>query len=125
MKIFVRALGLGAAFAVLLFATANSQQQRATTLVTATTIAVTNTYQALLARDDGRKGCLFQNQGTHTMFVFPGTIAAANAAGVGAGSGAMQIVAGGTMNCGAATMLIIDQLAVTGTATEGFVIWNQ
>jgi hypothetical protein len=125
MSLALRSLGLGAAFAALLFGAADAQQQRATTLVTGSTISVTNTYQALLAADSARKGCLFQNQGTHTMFIFPGTVAAANTAGVAAGSGAMQIAANGTFNCGMGNMLVSDQLVVTGTSGDGFVIWNQ
>lgn len=125
MRRILAGLATGAAFAALLFGAADAQQQRGQTVVTATTIAVTNTYQALLARDDGRKGCLFQNQGTHTMFIFPGTIAQGTTAGVNAGTGAMQVTAGGTFSCGLGNMLLTDQLVVTGTAGDGFAIWNQ
>jgi hypothetical protein len=89
------------------------------------TIAVTNTFQQVFASAlllaQPRQGCLIQNNGASTMWVFFGPVASATKPtsfqlvppGVG--------VQGGGIGCGTgAGGVIQDQVSITGTATEAF-----
>lgn len=79
------------------------------------TIAVTNTYQLVLAANANRKGCFFQNQGTHNMSV------ALNAAG----TSAVTIAPNQPFYCGGSGIVIGDPIYVTGTMGDAYVIWSQ
>lgn len=79
------------------------------------TIAVTNTYQLALAASANRKGCFFQNQGTHNMSV---------ALNVGGTSPAI-LAPSQQMYCGGAGIVIGDPIYVTGTAGDAYIIWSQ
>lgn len=78
------------------------------------TIAVTNTFQSLLAQNSNRKGCIVQNQGTHTMFI---SIASSPTL-----SNALQVPAGAFFYCssGSTNIVISDQVWITGTAGDAF-----
>lgn len=97
-----------------------AQQQRAASVPTNGTIAVTSTFQQLLPRRDDRKGCTFQNKGSNTMSVFTGRTASATTAN------SFSISAGQTFNCsGYGALVIIDELAVTGTSGDAYVVTEQ
>jgi hypothetical protein len=94
------------------------------------TIAVTNTFQQIFASAlllaQPRQGCLIQNGGASTMWVFFGPIASATKAasfqlvppGVGVQGGAIGCATGGGG-------VLQDQVSITGTATEAFTAARQ
>lgn len=78
------------------------------------TIAVTNTFQLLIAQNASRRGCEFQNQGTHTMyFSVAASPTLANSA---------QVAAGAWFYCsvGSSNIVKTDQVEVAGTAGDAF-----
>jgi len=77
------------------------------------TIAVTNTFQTLIAQNSSRKGCTFQNQGTHAMYVsISATPTLANS---------LQWPPGGTLYCsGASNIVITDGIQITGTSGDAY-----
>ena len=95
------------------------------TVATNGTITVTNTFQLALApANGGRLGCTVQNQGTHTMYVFPG-------AGTASEAKSLQLTAGAQMTCGLAgssqniNAIMQDELQITGTSGDAFMVWAQ
>ena len=90
-----------------------------TTTVANSTIAVTNTFQAALAASTARKGCLFQNQGTHVMYAFFGAIGGATTAK------SIQIQAGQTLSCNTGLIVLTDAFNITGTAGDAYVVNSQ
>jgi hypothetical protein len=77
------------------------------------TIAVTNTFQVLLASNGSRKGCTFQNQGTHTMY--------ASLSSSPTLANSLQLAPGAFYFCaGPSNISIIDQISITGTAGDAF-----
>lgn len=118
------------AFALLAFTSAAyavaTQPQPVTSTNVSSTIAVTNTFQSVIAASPATKGCLVQNNGANTMWVFFGPIAGATKAksftlrppGTG--------IQGGSISCATATGAVItDQVSITGTATETFTAASQ
>jgi hypothetical protein len=89
------------------------------TTIANSTIAVTNTFQTALASSPFRKGALIQNQGTHTMFVFAGPTASATLAQ------SMQVSAGATFSAVTGSIVIGDNLAITGTSGDAYVVYSQ
>jgi hypothetical protein len=87
------------------------------TTVANSTISVTNTFQTLLAANSDRKGCLMQNQGTHTMYVADG--------GSLSTAASLQVSPGQTFSCLAPGIRITDILSITGTAGDAYVVWSQ
>lgn len=86
-------------------------------VVTKTTIALTNTYISIAAKNGNRKGCLLQNVGTHTMFVYldntggntppPDTTTS------------FQLAAGQTLNCNVGGGGVVsDEIWLTGTVND-------
>ncbi len=78
------------------------------------TIAVTNTFQTLLALNSVRKGCSFQNNGTHVMYV---SVAASPTL-----ANSEQVLPGNHWNCAVngTPVVRVDLAQITGTATEAF-----
>lgn len=114
---------------LLFFGAAQAQTiSNATTTQSSSTIAVTNTFQSVIAAATGfgsgqRKGCLIQNQGSNVMYVFFGAIA-------GATTGksiqlqppqSSPVIQGGTVSCTIGNAVLQDQVSITGTSTEAFV----
>lgn len=90
------------------------------------TIAVTNTFQSVIAANTNTKGCLIQNNGSNTMWVYFGTIGTATKAksftlrppGTGIQGGSISCATGGGS-------ILTDQVSITGTATEAFTAASQ
>jgi hypothetical protein len=79
------------------------------------TVAVTNTFQSIQVSTAGRNGCLVQNNGTHTMWVYFGAIGSATEAA------AYQLAAGLSVSCAVGGIgVLTDQVSITGTATDAF-----
>lgn len=83
------------------------------------TIAVTNTYQSVIARNTSRSGCTVQNTGTNTMYVFFGPLADATAAK------SVKLAAGQAVSCNNGPVTLTDEVSITGTATEAFFAAHQ
>ena len=116
---------LFAIFAALLWMTSAWAQAPApyqlNTLTANSTISVTNTFQAALAvQTGGRHGCLIQNTGTHTQYVYFGAIASATT------SNAFQLSPGQTIACASVYGVVAqDAVNITGTAGDGYVVTSQ
>ena len=78
------------------------------------TIAVTNTFQSIQTLNSARSGCLVQNNGTNSMWVFFGPIASATKAK------SVVLAAGQAVSCNAPGLLVVDEVSITGTSTEAF-----
>ncbi len=94
------------------------------TVVTKTTIAVTNTFISIAPKNGGRVGCLLQNLGTHTMYVYldntGGNTPPADT------TTSFQIASGLTFNCNiGGGAVITDELWLTGTANDVAVLGLQ
>jgi hypothetical protein len=76
------------------------------------TIAVTNTFQSLIAQNSTRKACSYQNQGTHTMY-FSVAVSPTLA-------NSFQVPAQWTFNCTNANVVITDAISITGTSGDAF-----
>lgn len=93
------------------------------------TIAVTNTFQQVLALASmtaPRNGCLIQNTGSHVMYVFFGPIANATTGK----SFILQPPAnstsqGGSVSCNVAPNVLWDQVSITGTISETYTYASQ
>lgn len=78
------------------------------------TVAVTNTFQALLSANTGRLECTIQNTGTNAMYVFFGATADATVAT------SAKLTAGQSAYCTVNNVNYLGAVAITGTATETF-----
>jgi hypothetical protein len=77
------------------------------------TISVTSTFQSLLAQNSSRKGCTFQNQGSHTMYF---SIAVSPTM-----ANSVQLPAFGIFYCsGPSNIVITDAIQITGTSGDAF-----
>ncbi len=77
------------------------------------TITVTNTFQSLITMNASRKGCTFQNQGTHTMYI--------SAAVSPSLANSFQVPGGGYFYCsGPSNIVVTDALQITGTSGDAF-----
>lgn len=78
------------------------------------TISVTNTFQTLLTQNSSRKGCQFQNQGTHTMYF--------TTSGSPTLSNSYQVQPGISYTCAApgSNVVSTDQISITGTSGDAF-----
>ena len=93
-----------------------------TTTQAGSTIAVTNTFQQVLAPVYPlgtppvlRQGCLVQNNGSHTMYVFFGPIASATTAK------SFQLTAGQGIGCATGSGAVLqDQVSITGTSGDAY-----
>lgn len=92
--------------------------------VASSTIAVTNTFQTALAASTSRRWCILQNQGTHVMYAYFGTLANATTAA------SLQVQAGQTITCELTTTAggktaITEDFNITGTSGDAFVVNSQ
>jgi len=77
------------------------------------TIAVTNTFQTLLASNGGRRACVFQNNGAHTMYF---SLAVTPTLG-----NSLQVLPGVAYYCaGLSNVVVGDTISITGTAGDAF-----
>lgn len=91
-----------------------------TSTVTKVTISVTNTYQTALAANSLRLGCLIQNTGASTMYVYIGAVAPAD------NTTSFNLAAGDAISCATMTGgVITDAILITGTSTQVAVVSTQ
>ncbi len=86
------------------------------------TIASTNTFQSVFAASSGsrgRLGCNVTNNGAATMFIYLGALADATT------PKSIQLAAGATYNCTTGTIVVTDQLSITGTSGQPFAAKQQ
>lgn len=122
MKTVFRRAGLFAALlaaAVALPPLAAAQIKPIASVNVSGTIAVTNTFQSIIARNTNRSGCTVQNTGTNTMYVFFGPLADASTAA------SVKLAAGQAVSCNNGPVTLIDEVSITGTATEAFFAAHQ
>jgi len=116
-RIFAGAIALVAL--ALLLAPARAQLGVGT-VVNNGSIAITSTFQQVLAGNGTRKGCTIQNQGTHVMYVYPGV---ASAATTGA---SLMLQPGQVFLCqSTGSSVITDPISMTGTAGDAWVANEQ
>lgn len=100
-----------------------TQPQGVTTLNKSGTIAVTNTFQQVLAASTntrGRTGCLVQNNGSNAMYVFAGAISSATTAK------SVKLASGQGFNCSTGNGGVLkDQISITGTSGDAFYAGEQ
>ncbi len=89
-----------------------------TTTQTKATVAVTNTYIQALASSATRKGCLIQNVGTHTMYVYFG-------AAPGDTTTSLQLAPNTAISCAAGLIVLTDAVQLTGTAGDVAIVASQ
>lgn len=83
------------------------------TVQTKVTVAVTNTYIAALSATPGRVGCLIENLGAHTEYVFFGAAAPADT------TTSWSIAAGNAISCAVGGVAVAnDAIWLTGTAGD-------
>ena len=81
------------------------------------TIAVTNTFQAVFTANTSRTGCTIQNNGTNSMWVY----FVPNPAGAAATKGASAVLAAGqSLNCSVFGMNLTNAVQITGTSADAF-----
>lgn len=78
------------------------------------TIAVTNTFQSIQAKNPARSGGVIQNNGANNMWLFLGPIASATKAT------SIVLAAGAAFSLNSANVTLVDELSITGTATDTF-----
>lgn len=78
------------------------------------TIAVTNTFQLVWAANSNRIDCLIQNNGTNSMWVFPGGIAAATK------GKSVVLTAGQAFYCTFNGVDYTGPVSITGTSTDAY-----
>lgn len=90
------------------------------------TIGATNTYQSVLPLNKGRYSCAVQNNGTHNMFVYADQTGASSAP-VTNNNLSITLVPGAVFNCGnpGTNSVLGDEIWLTGTANDTFVVWAQ
>lgn len=77
------------------------------------TVAVTNTFQTLVAQNSSRKGCIFQNQGTHTMYFSLQSVPTL--------AGSVQVPPTFFFYCsGPSNVVVTDTISITGTSGDAF-----
>jgi hypothetical protein len=93
--------------------------QRLSTTQTGGTIAVTNTYQQVLA-SSARNGCLIYNNGTHQMLVYFGLLANATL------TNGFPVAAQNWISCSVGGVgALSDAVSITGTSGDAFVVGVQ
>jgi hypothetical protein len=117
MARFILTLMFGVLFNYHVYATTPTV---ALTTTANSTISVTNTFQQVLAQNTLRASCLIQNTGSHVEYVFFGAIANATT------SNAYVIQAGQTISCSVNSGIVLgDQVSITGTSGDGYIVTNQ
>lgn len=113
----ILALIIGVAFSAYAAEPVVTQPYNATSTITNNTIAVTNTFQKIWnasTATTGRVGCLVQNNGTHTMYVFFGATTSATT------QASVQLQAGQSLNCNVGVIVVRNEIAITGTAGDSY-----
>lgn len=80
-------------------------------------ITVTNTFQSVFTAsgiNTGRNACMIQNNGTHNMYVYFGSIANAIT------PSSVTLAAGASIQCNAGDVVLKDQVSITGTSGDAF-----
>jgi hypothetical protein len=78
------------------------------------TIATTNTFQAVFPSNLNRQGCTIQNNGTNSMWVFFGATASATK------GTSVVLAAGQAAYCGSGLLTYQGVVAITGTMGDAF-----
>ncbi len=79
------------------------------------TITATGTFQVVQGQTNNRKGCILQNNGTHNMNVYFGTLANATT------SNSAVLVPSQAINCAINGNLVVqDAISITGTSGDAF-----
>lgn len=87
------------------------------------TIAITNTFQSIQTVNQSRHGCAIQNRSTNnssdTMWVY---FDPTNSSGCSAATkaGSFTLTPGQSANCNVGTIILSDQICITGTSGDGF-----
>ena len=89
------------------------------TTITSGTITLTDTFQSVLAASTNRRGCTIQNQSTHTMYAYFGPNGSATKAA------SLQVSAGQTLYCSFTQGVAADNVSLTGTTGDAFVVNSQ
>lgn len=91
-----------------------------TTTTANSTIASTNVFQSALAASTTRKSCLLQNTGTHTEYIYFGTLGSATT------GNSFQLSAGQSISCATVNGLVLtDAVNISGTSGDGYVVASQ
>jgi hypothetical protein len=78
-------------------------------------ITTTNTFQSIQGQTNNRNGCLIQNNGTHTMYVYFGAMTNATT------SNSVQLSVGQSVSCAINGDLVVqDAISITGTSGDTF-----
>jgi hypothetical protein len=78
-------------------------------------IQSTNSFQTIQGQTNNRQGCLIQNNGAHTMYVFFGNVASATTAT------SAQLSAGQAIYCAVTGNTVVrDAISITGTSGDAF-----
>lgn len=86
---------------------------------TGTTIVVTNKFQSALVAAPNRVNCIVQNNGTHNMFVYFGTLANATT------SNSIILAANWSISCNNYGVVTTQDVNITGTSGDAFVANQQ
>jgi hypothetical protein len=79
------------------------------------TIATAGTFQLIQGKTNNRNGCLIQNNGTHPMYVYFGTLTSATT------SNSVQLAATQAVSCAINGDLVVqDAISITGTSGDNF-----
>lgn len=103
------------------FVASAQAQQPVFSTSTAGTIATTNTFQIALqppAAPAVRRGCSIQNLGTNNMFVNFGSATPAATTSI-------KLIPGAIIRCDAGGIVLQDQINITGTSADTFVVLSQ
>lgn len=85
-----------------------------TTRILSSTVAVTNTFQTIEAANISRCGGTIQNNGSNTMYVYPGPVASATKAA------SIVLSPGQSVSLIAPGVVMGDEINITGTAGDAF-----
>lgn len=94
-----------------------TQPYGATSFNASGTISSTNAFQSIWSASNsntGRVGCMVQNKGTNNMFVFFGPIANATT------PSSVTLAAGASVQCNNNSIVLKDQVSITGTSGDKF-----
>lgn len=91
-------------------------QQRARSLQTSGTVTLTDSFQTIKTADDQRRGCLFQNKGTNTLFVFYGALASATK------DGSFEVLTKLYFSTNVGGVNNSDTISITGTTGDKWVL---
>ena len=91
----------------------------ATTTILSSTIAVTNNFQTVIPAASTRSSCTIQNKSSNDMWIFFGPATSATKAL------SAKLAAGQSLSCIAGSIVLRDELAITGTAGDEFYAGSQ